>query len=71
MPEIQTDKAKSIIKYMPELVKLMKTADTLSWSIDRVVVDGPPEKGWRTHVPDGNMTVTIQMYHKEHDMRPK
>ncbi len=71
MPEIQSDETKAIIKYMPDLIKLMKTADTLSWSMDKGVVDGLPEKGWKTNVHDGNMTITIQMYHKKRDMRPK
>ena len=71
MPKIQANGSKSIIKYMPDLVKLMMTADDLNWSIDKGVVDGPPEKGWKTNVYDGNMTITIQMYHKKHDMRPE
>ena len=51
--KVQVDERKVLIEHMPDLIKLMKTADTLSWSMDKGIVDGPPEKGWKTNIHDG------------------
>ena len=71
MAKIEINACEETIKQMPEIVKLMKTADTLEFSLENGIVDGPSEDGWKTNIHDGNRTITIHMYHRKHDMRLK
>ena len=74
MTKLLTEKAKkkALIDYLPDLVKLMKTADTLNWSIDEGTFEKPGIGGkWATHLPDGNISINIEMYHKKNDERLK